>query len=54
MPSGRRLGVHLVIEQAIAAPDRLLRGERARHHVESYSVDRMAADYRRVYDSVLA
>jgi glycosyltransferase involved in cell wall biosynthesis len=40
------------MEAAIAAPDRVLRGERARHHVEPYTVDRMAADYERIYASL--
>jgi hypothetical protein len=41
------------MEQAITDPERALRGERARKHMEHYSVERMAADYQRVYDSLL-
>ncbi len=40
------------IEQAIAAPDRASRGERARRLVEPYSAARMAADYQRIYESL--
>jgi glycosyltransferase involved in cell wall biosynthesis len=46
-------GYAAAMEQAIAAPDRALRGERARKQMERYSVDRMAADYQRIYDSLL-
>jgi glycosyltransferase involved in cell wall biosynthesis len=45
-------GYAAALEQAIADQDRATRGERARKHMEHYSVDRMAADYQRVYDSL--
>jgi glycosyltransferase involved in cell wall biosynthesis len=46
-------GYAAAMEQAIAAPDRTLRGERARKQMQHYSVDRMAADYQGIYDSLL-
>jgi glycosyltransferase involved in cell wall biosynthesis len=46
-------GFAAAMEQAIAAPDRALRGERARRHMQHYSVDRMAGDYQSIYDSLL-
>jgi len=52
-PPGDVDGYAAAMEQAIAAPDRALRGERARKHMKDYSVDRMAADYQRIYDSLL-
>ena len=51
-PPGDVAAFTAAMEAAIAAPDRVLRGERARHRVESYTVDRMAADYERIYDSL--
>jgi glycosyltransferase involved in cell wall biosynthesis len=42
------------MEQAIADTDRIGRGERARRRVETYSVARMAANYQRIYESMLA
>ena len=45
-------GYAAAMEQAVADADRALRGERARKHMEHYSVDRMASDYQRIYDSL--
>jgi glycosyltransferase involved in cell wall biosynthesis len=52
-PPGDVKAFAAAMEQAIAEPDRALRGERARAHMQQYSVDRMAADYQRIYDSLL-
>ena len=51
-PPGDVAAYTAALEQAVAAPDRVARGERARKFVESYSVSRMAADYERIYDSL--